>query len=34
MPIPTSGRCPSIAHDSKPATAGITQNNIDTAAAP
>lgn len=33
-PTPASTRWPSITHDSAPATAGITQKSIDTAAAP
>jgi len=33
-PVPMSTRWPSISQDSTPATAGMTQNSIDTAAAP
>jgi hypothetical protein len=33
-PMPMSGRWPSISHDSRPATAGMTANSIATAAAP
>jgi len=33
-PVPMSTRWPSISHESTPATAGITQNSIATAAAP
>jgi len=32
--MPASGRWPSITHANRPATAGITQNSIDTVAAP
>jgi hypothetical protein len=32
--IPTSGRWPSINHESSPATAGMTANSMATAAAP
>jgi hypothetical protein len=34
MAMPMSTRCPSIIQDSSPATAGMTQNSIETAAAP